>query len=146
MSCKFSYIFVVLAVICFYVPLGAQENLKIKGLNFFKNMNYKGRLAFLHGVPVDEPAVLDAAFLEDSAYLLLQQLKRNGYLKPGVEGVFRVGDVSRYAVWENEYSIQLAADFFADYATFYLRPGVLYYYESVEVKGVTVLDEETIRL
>ena len=143
MSFKISYIFVVLAVICLYVPLGAQENLRIKGFSFFKNMSYKGRLAFLHGVPVDEPAFLDAAFLEDSAYLLLQQLKRNGYLKPRVEGVFQVGDVSRYAVWENEYSIQLNADFFADYATFYLRPGVLYYYESVEVKGVTVLDEET---
>ena len=145
MNFKISYSFVFLTVICLYVPLGAQENLRIKGGGFFKNMNYDRRLAFLHGVPANEPVFLNAAFLEDSAYLLLQQLKRNGYLKPAVEGVFLVGDVSKRAVWENEYSIQLDADFFANYATFYLRPGVLYYYESVEVDGVTVLDEQTIR-
>ena len=145
MSFKISYIFIVLAVVCLHAPLRAQENLKVKGLDLFKNMTYKGRLAFLQGVPADEPAFLDSAFLEDSAYLLLQQLKRNGYLKPRVEGVFQVGDVSKRAVWEDEYSIQLDADFVADHATFYLQPGVLYYYKSIEVTGVTVLDEQTIR-
>ena len=114
MSFKISYIFVLLTVICLYVPLGAQENLRIKGFGFFENINHKRRLAFLHGVPANESVFLNAAFLEDSAFLLLQQLKRSGYLKPGVEGVFLVDDVSRRAVWENEYSIQLDADFFAD--------------------------------
>lgn len=145
MSFKISYIFVLLSVIWLHVPLGAQENLRIKGFGFFKNINYDRRLAFLHGVPANEPVCLNAAFLEDSAYLLLQQLKRNGYLKPGVEGIFQVGNVFTRAVWENAYSIQLDADFSADYATFYLRPGVFYYYESVDVSGVTALDAETIR-
>ncbi len=144
MSCKFPYMFVVLAVICLQVSLKAQENLKIKGLSLIKNITYKERLAFLQGVPAKEPALLDAAFLEDSAFLLLQQLKRNGYLKPEIEGVFDVGETSTRVVWEDEYSIQLAADFLADHATFYLRPRVLYYYESIAVTGVPVLDKRTI--
>ena len=90
MSSKITYIFVFLTAICLYVPLGAQENLKIKGGGFLKNINYDRRLAFLHGVPVNEPVFLNAAFLEDSAYLLLQQLKRNGYMKPAVEGIFPI--------------------------------------------------------
>lgn len=145
MSFKSRYIFVVFAVAGFHASLSAQENLEIEGLGFFENMIYKGRLAFLQGVPAKEPTHLDAAFLEDSAYLLLQQLKRSGYLKPRIEGVFEVGDATKCAFWENEYSIQLDAEFLADRATFYLKPRVLYYYESVNVTGVPILDERTLR-
>ena len=141
-SCCALFVF---AVTCLPIPLDAQENLEVKGLGFFKNMAYKKRLAFLQNIPANEPTLLNAAFLEDSAYLLLQQLKRNGYLKPKVEGIFQVGDVTKRVIWKNDYQIQLPTEFLADHATFNLLPGVLYYYKSVEVDGVPTLDERTVR-
>ncbi|MGJ8640868.1 MAG: BamA/OMP85 family outer membrane protein [Opitutaceae bacterium] len=144
MSFRFLYLTVVLLACCLKVQLTAQENLEIEGLGFFKNRTYEGRLAFLQGVAADEPAVLDAAFLEDSAFLLLQQLKRNGYLKPRIEAAFEIGADLESVTWESKYAIQLDADFLADRATFNLEPGILYHYDSIEVTGVSVLDEQTV--
>ena len=136
------------AAIFLIVPaftLSAQQNIDIEGLGFFKERSYEARLAFLQGVSSKEDAVLDAAFLEDSAFLLRQQMKRQGYLKPSLTGTFQVDGVEESFVWEQNYSIQLAADYHADHAVFDLRPGKLYYYDSIHVTGVSALDERSIK-
>ena len=102
------------------------------------------RLSFLNNVEPDQEAELDAALLEDCAFLLLEQMKRQGYLEPRVEGHLRVGDTLRSVVWEGDYSIQLAVDFVADEAEFEISPGVLSYYDSVSVDGVLAIDAEQV--
>lgn len=126
------------------LSLSAQQNVEIEGLGFFKERSYGTRLAFLQGVPNNEDAELNAAFLEDSAFLLLQQMKRQGYLKPSLTGTFQVEGAEESFVWEQNYSIQLAADYHASHAVFDLRPGKLYYYDSILVTGVSALDETSI--
>ncbi|MGJ8648877.1 MAG: BamA/OMP85 family outer membrane protein [Opitutaceae bacterium] len=145
MNVRFLIGFVAISMIVPVLTLSAQQNVDIEGLGFFKERSYETRLAFLQGVSSKEDAVLDAAFLEDSAFLLLQQMKRQGYLKPSLSGTFQVGGVEDAFVWEQNYSIQLTADYHADHAVFNLRPGKLYYYDSITVTGVSALDERSIK-
>lgn len=115
-------------------------NLEITGMGYFKSRNLSARLAFLSGVV--EGDELDVAVLEDCAFLTLEQLKREGYLRPSLEGKFTKGDVVTTALWEETYSVQLAPNFTAEHALFTLMPGVNYYYESIDVKGVDAIAEE----
>ncbi len=133
---------------CVLLGLGyacGQSNLSVKGAGFFQNRSLKSRLAFLHDIPPGETAVLDAAMLEDSAFLLLEQLKREGYLLPQIEATMTTGESKTVARWESDYSIQLDAGFVADTAVFRIRTGVLYYYENVKVEGVSALEERELR-
>jgi outer membrane protein assembly complex protein YaeT len=118
------------------IPLHGQSNLKVRGLGFLKDRNLQSRLAFLHDVEPKKAAKLDAALLEDSAFLLLEQMKRRGYEQPVIEGRFRVGETIESFQWENPYAIQLDVDFRADHAEFIIEPGVLSYYSSVTVEGI----------
>ena len=77
-------------------------NLEMTGLGYFKSRNISARLAFLSGVV--EGDELDVAVLEDCAFLTLEQLKREGYLRPSLEGKFSQGDVVTTALWEEKYS------------------------------------------
>ena len=115
-------------------------NLEMTGLGYFKSRNISARLAFLSGVV--EGDELDVAVLEDCAFLTLEQLKREGYLRPSLEGKFSQGDVVTTALWEEKYSVQLAPNFTAEHAVFTLLPGVNYFYESIDVQGVDAIAEE----
>lgn len=141
-------IFYLIAVagLCICASLRAQSNLEVSGLGFFKDRGLDARLSFLHDVEPDAEVELDAALLEDSAFLLLEQMKRKGYLEPAVEGRFQVGEEEerRLARWEGEYEIQLDVDFEADYAEFVITPGVLSFYDSVAVSGVDAMDSEKV--
>jgi len=121
-----------------------QSNLDVSGLGFFKDRSLDARLSFLHNVEPSAEVELDAALLEDSAFLLLEQMKRKGYLQPTIEGWFQVGEEERSVGWEGKYAIQLAVDFIADHAEFIITPGVLSYYESVSVSGVDVIEPEKV--
>jgi outer membrane protein assembly factor BamA len=126
-------------------PLSAQSNLRVTGLGFFKDRSMDARLSFLHNVESNEVVDLDAALLEDSAFLLIEQMKRNGYLQPTIEGRFTVGETQRIVRWEGDYSIQLEVEFVADEAEFSITAGVLSSYETVEVKGVNAIDSKHLR-
>lgn len=115
-------------------------NLEVTGMGYFKSRNLSARMAFLSGVVEGEE--LDVAVLEDCAFLILEQLKREGYLRPSLEGEFTKGDVVTTALWEEQYSVQLAPSFTTEHAVFTLLPGVGYYYESVDVQGVDAIAEE----
>ncbi|MGJ8654049.1 MAG: BamA/OMP85 family outer membrane protein [Opitutaceae bacterium] len=101
-------------------------------------------MSFLHNVDPKEAVNLDAAILEDTAFLLIEQMKRKGYLSPSIEGRFQVGEVLRTVRWEGSYAIQLEVDFVADAAEFLITPGVLSYYDSVQVLGVGAIESETV--
>jgi outer membrane protein assembly factor BamA len=116
----------------------------VSGLGFFKDSNLESRLAFLHDLDPKEAAELDAALLEDSVFLLLEQMKRRGYRQPRIEGRFRVDDAVETFRWTSPYAIQLDVDFRADAAEFIISPGVLSHYESVTVEGVDLLEAKAV--
>jgi len=125
--------------------LFAQENIEVKGLGFFKDRQMDSRLSFLLGYDSAETASLDATVLEDSAFLLFEQVKRQGFLEPTIRGVFRTSEGERSALWEKNYSVQLPVGMTARHAVFRIEPGQLYYYHSVSIKGVPVLGEKDLR-
>jgi len=127
------------------VSLYGQSNLDVTGLGFFKDRSLDARLTFLHDVDPREAAELDAALLEDSAFLLLEQVKREGYLQPTLEGRFRDGEQVTTVRWDARYSIQLDVDFVAEFAELVVFPGVLFYYDSVVVSGVDVIPSEQVQ-
>lgn len=118
------------------IILHGQSNIEVSGLGFLKDRNLESRLAFLHDVTPKKVVELDAALLEDSAFLLLEQMKRRGYQQPVIEGHFRSGERVETFQWESPYAIQLDVDFRTDHAEFAISPGVLSYYSSVSVDGV----------
>jgi outer membrane protein insertion porin family len=117
--------------------LCAQSNLEVEGMGFWGNRRLDARLAFLHGRSLTELAELDAALLEDSAFILIEQVKGEGYLKPVLELRMLAGASETSARWSQDYSIQLPAQSKAERAVFRVLPGVRYYYESASVEGVT---------
>lgn len=122
--------------------LNAQSNVEVEGMGLFGDRKLENRLAFLMGVESSEPAELDSVILEDCAFLLLEQVKRDGYLKPDIHGVFSEGTDQEEFLWSKEYSIQLPVDYEAEYALFEVRPGKLYIYDEVEVVGAEPLEKE----
>ncbi|HAV12419.1 MAG TPA: hypothetical protein DCX06_02830 [Opitutae bacterium] len=135
-------VYIVAVAIAACAVLHAQSNLEVQGLGYFKDRSLDARLAFLHNVDAKAAIHLDAALLEDSAFLLLEQMKRKGYLEPALEGYFTGGDKERRVRWEGKYSIQLEVDFVADAALFKVTPGVLSYYDTVSIIGVDVIDSK----
>jgi len=119
--------------------LSAQSNITVKGLGPLENRRLDAQLAFLLDCDPDEPVALDAALLEDSAFLLLEQLKRMGYLRPAIGARLVSGEAETAARWDAEYAIQLPADATADRVVFRIERGVLYYYDTVEVGGASAL-------
>jgi outer membrane protein assembly factor BamA len=122
----------------------AKSNIEVTGMGYFKSRNMNSRLSFLRdAVPGEEE--LDVAALEDTAFLIMEQLKREGYLHPAVTGVFtNAAGVKTTAHWTDPYTVQLAADFTATHAVFTMIPGVCYFYKSIEVHGVDAIPAERV--
>ena len=118
------------------------DAIEIEGLGWFGGRQMQERLGFLLGDQRDEQASLDAALLEDCAFLLLEQMERQGYLKPTVSGdIFSDRGVTSVK-WESPYAVQLPVDYQAESARYLIEPGILYYYESVAVAGLDGLGLE----
>lgn len=131
-----SYLTIFFSALFASVSMSGQSNIEVSGMGFIKDNNLESRLAFLHDVEPKGEIDLDAAILEDSAFLLLEQMKRKGYQKPMIEGKFRVGQSVETFQWESPYAIQLNVDFRADHAEFVISRGVLSYYSDVRVEGL----------
>lgn len=123
----------------------AQSNIDVEGMGFLQNRALKSRLAFLQSLDAEAPASLDAALLEDSAFLLIEQLKRDGYLQPTIKAELVEGDAERTITWTSPYTIQLDADAAADEVVFQVDPGVMAQYESVEIDGITAITADELQ-
>ena len=133
-------IIVFLLGLCVSGGLLVGSNVEITGMGYFKSRNISARLSFLNDVVTED--VLDVAVLEDCAFLILEQMKREGYLRPTVEGRFTADGVETTARWESDYSVQLPANFTAEHAVFELIPGEAFFYESIDVQGVSAIPLE----
>lgn len=119
-----------------FVTCFGQKNIEVEGMGIIDNRKLESRLTFLHGIKPDDTVLLDSIILEDTAFLLIEQVKRDGYLNPVLKGMFEVGETEQTFEWGAEYDIQLPVEFEADKAVFRIEPGVQYYYESVSIKGI----------
>jgi len=121
--------------------LHAHKNVEVEGLGFFKDRRLMQRLYFLRDVVPGRE--LDVSALEDCAFLILEQMKREGYLKPAIEGTFTstTSETETTARWEADYAVQLPVDFMAEHAVYHLLPGLGYYYQSITVHGVSAMPQ-----
>jgi len=123
----------------------AQPNFKVQGLGLLQDRSLKNRLVFLQSLEGEQPVELDAVLLEDSAFLLLEQLKRDGYLQPTVEAILTTSGATRRVLWTSPYSIQMAADATAEEVIFKIKPGLLAYYNEVSIQGVSAIDVDSLQ-
>jgi len=119
----------------------AQSNLKIAGMGFFENHRLAARLAFLQGLQADDPVALQAAWIEDSAFILLDQVRQAGYLQPALELQLWQGTQSQLFHWQSDYSVQVQATTGGERAVFRIFPGLAYYYDRIVITGVDSLSD-----
>lgn len=117
-----------------------QANLEVEGLGWLGDRQMDERLGFLLGFDEGEEATLDAPLLEDSAFLLLEQMRRQGYLKPTIRGVFLSGEEKVEAEWETPYKVQLPIEYTADHGRYVIERGRLFYYAAAVVEGLEAID------
>ncbi|MGE9290769.1 MAG: BamA/OMP85 family outer membrane protein [Puniceicoccales bacterium] len=116
-----------------------QENIRIRGMGLLSDMRLKGRLSFLHGFSKNETVKLDAALLEDTAFILLEQVKLTGYLRPEITGRIQTKEGMVSFTWTHPYAVVLPSDFEAESVVYQIDPRVLYFYDKVDVEGVDVI-------
>lgn len=129
--------------------LVGQTNVEVSGLGFFRNQALDQRLAFLSGVAESEIQELVYADVEDSAYLLLQLLRRRGYPDPSVRGILVSANGDSFSVTWNlpfESRVGRGADqSIIERVRFECEPGTLNFYRSIEIEGLSVLDDKLAR-
>jgi len=126
------------------LPAGAQENIKVNGMGFFTDMRLKNRLSFLQGFSKDEAARLDSALLEDSAFILLEQVKLSGHLRPKIVGRMQTAEGQVSYTWTHPYAVALPSQFEAESVVFEIEPGILYFYDQIEVEGIEVIPKKEV--
>ena len=134
-----AFAFLLAALLAVPAGLLAQDNLKVRGMGFLRDRQLQERLAFLNDFTAKEPVELDAAILEDSAFILLEQVKSLGYQRPRITADLQTKEGPASYDWTHPYQVVLPPGFEAESVVFEVDPRVLYFYESVEVKGVTAL-------
>ena len=123
----------------------AQSNLSIEGMGVFGNRSLNARLAFLQNLEAKESASLDASLIEDSAFLLVEQLKRDGHLSPTVRAIITKDDQIYFVEWQVPYTTQLEIDATADSILFQIEPGVLFHYDHIQVEGIQQIEADTLQ-
>jgi outer membrane protein insertion porin family len=124
------------------VPLSASESIRVKGLGWFQSRALTQQIAFLRGDTIGEERLLDAAIIEDSAFLLLAQLQRLGYFNPRFEARWVQLGEPHSAEWESPYQPAISMEVMTDSVTFHIDAGPLAFYDHVEVHGLEVLDSQ----
>lgn len=121
---------------------GEEAELKVRGYGFFGNRSLKRTLEMIRD-PDAPPARFTATQIEDSAMLLLAQLQQDGYLQPEVEAKVTLADGETVSfVWDETLRTELPRPMEAGSVLFHVHPGTLFFYESLEFEGLTVIEEE----
>lgn len=119
-----------------------EAEMRVRGYGFFGNRSLMRTLEMIRD-PDAPPAYFTATQIEDSALLLLAQLQQDGHLRPEVEAKITLADEETLtAVWDQGLLTELPRPMRAAEVRFQVRPGLLYHYESVELEGLTVIEEE----
>ena len=112
---------------------------KVSGFGFVGNREM-GRLLRDFQVSGKMPVIIDRAFVEDAALVLVARATDEGYLQATLRGDFTMTNGSRQQfLWTNVLDIVLPPDFAARSARFELVPEVRSYYRNIQFEGLEAL-------
>jgi len=114
---------------------------KVSGFGFVENREMT-RLLRDFQISGKMPTVIDRAFVEDAALVLVARATDQGYLQATLRGEFTMDDGSHQKfMWTNVLDITLPAEFAARTARFQLVPGVRSYYRSIQFEGLQAISK-----
>ncbi|MBE2213877.1 MAG: BamA/TamA family outer membrane protein [Opitutaceae bacterium] len=129
-------------------PPGAEPaaaRVRVSGFWWVKNRDLRELLGVLE--PEGRPLpVLDAAFIEDAVLVLQSALIDDGFLRASGTVRLRLEDGSARAYpWSAPGLPELPRDLAAVDAEFSITPGVLYFYDQLQVDGLTSISAAEVR-
>lgn len=124
-------------------PAGAQ--VRVSGFWFLKNRDMRELLTVLE--PEGKPLqLLDAAFIEDAVLVFQSALIEDGYLRPSGSVRVKLEDgTERTFAWTSPGLPEVPRDLAAVEADFHLMPGELYFYDQLQVEGLSTIPEQEMR-
>ena len=120
--------------------MASESNFAIKGFGFLGNMELERRVEFLTGRSPEDNQLSTLAEVEDTAFIILQFLRKEGYPEPRLSGNITFLDgTTLNATWTLPYASQVdmvARERPVQSVTFHCQPGRLNHYRSVTIKGI----------
>lgn len=114
-------------------------SVKVGGFGLFGNAELKNSLRLLEL----EDGPLYAQKIDDGAFLLLTRLTQNGYLDASITANYETAsDTQATATWTNPFEPQLPEDVVATQLQYQIDPGLLYYYNEIEIQGLASIPQE----
>ena len=118
---------------------------KISGYGVLGNRQLKRMLKTLESTELKQ-ATLDASTIEDSALILLAQLRKEGYLKPSIAVQITLTNGQKLETrWTGMIEPPLQRPLAARKVQFKLKKGVLYHYKEVRFEGLKTIPEKKAR-
>ncbi|MDP0495871.1 MAG: BamA/TamA family outer membrane protein, partial [Verrucomicrobiota bacterium JB024] len=112
-------------------------NVDVSGMGLFSNIELSRTLQILE--PREgERTTFDSIYVEDALWILSGELKRRGYLYPTIEAtLISEGESLWQGRWsEGELTPKLPPKLEGDAVSLVLEPGVLFYFDKVQVDGL----------
>jgi outer membrane protein insertion porin family len=112
---------------------------KVSGFGFMGNREM-ARLLRDFQVSGKMPAIIDRAFVEDAALVLVARAEDEGFLHATLRGDFTMTNGLRQQfMWTNVLDILLPPDFAARFGRFELVPGARSYYRNIQFNGLEAM-------
>ncbi|HZR16784.1 MAG TPA: BamA/TamA family outer membrane protein [Verrucomicrobiae bacterium] len=126
-------------------PKPKRATLKISGYGFLGDRELKRILSTLE-LEGKKPEFFSASFVEDAALVLASRVRRDGYLRPSIQISLQLDDGRSLQV-EGDSLIEtpLPRPLRIVSARFHIHRGVLYYFKSLDFRGLSAVPEKTAR-
>ena len=140
---------VLLMTLCSWAQAKTNETkrakVQVSGYGWLGDRKMKQMLMTLEGSELKR-GLLDAGTIEDSALILMSQLRKDGYLKPSVALEMQLADGRPMrAAWTNLVEPPLPRPLEIRKVRFRIRTGVLYHFKRLDFEGLTALSEKSAR-
>ncbi|MBC2607012.1 BamA/TamA family outer membrane protein [Pelagicoccus albus] len=134
-----TFIIAALFVSAFAATESLAKPVKVKGFGLFGNAELRSALTLLDIGDGD----LSAQKMDDGAFLLLTRLTQNGYLDATVSAEYEMEDGSINDVeWRAPFEAKIPEDVVAQKIRYTVNPNTLYYYDTVEIEGLSSIDTD----
>lgn len=120
-------------------PQSTAKPVSVKGFGLFGNAELRSALTLLD----IGDGTLSAQKMDDGAFLLLTRLTQNGYLDATVSAEYEREDGTLgTAEWGSPFEPQVREGAVAQKIRYTVHPKTLYYYDTVEIEGLSSIDTE----
>lgn len=114
---------------------------RVSGYGFFADFSLERTLAILRSG--ETRTAFDRAYVQDAAWVLVGRMREDGYLKPRLDLTLERDSTTIFsASWDQGFSPPLPDTIEADRIRFRVHPDTLYYYQSLDISGVTTIDPD----